>query len=172
MKRSVVVIAFAVVVMSTIGAVSASAAGGRASKDTTPVGFVLSSGGCTNLPAATTVNGTGVEKSITTTRTGRDGVTTIGNSTHARGTATDQNGNAYVFNYSNQFRVSNTVADPGTFTGVMTDSFSLAGRGPARLTNGFFAIFTTDFDTFSFQPIRSKGDPIDFTNGSAHCDPL
>ena len=172
MKRSVVVIAFAVVVMSTIGAAPASAAGGGASKETNPVSFVLSSAGCANLPAGTTVNGTGVEKSITTTRTGRDGVTTIGNSTHAYGTATDQNGNTYVFNYSNEFRVSNTVADPGTFTGVMTDSFSLAGRGPARLTNGFLAVFTTDFATFSFQPTHSRGDPIDFTTGSAHCDPL
>ena len=172
MKRLVVVITFAVVVMSTIDAAPASAAGGGASKSTTPASFVLTSALCANLPASTTVNGTGVEKSITTSRTGRDGVTTIENSTHAHGTATDQNGNAYVFNYSNQFRVSNTVADPGTFTGVMTDTFSLAGSGPAKLTNGFFAIFTTDFNTASFQPIRSHGDPIDFTSGSAHCDPL
>jgi hypothetical protein len=172
MKRFVVAVAI-VVVMSTIGVGSASAAGGGASKETSPVGFVLSSASCGNLPAGTTVNGTGVEKAISTTRTGPDGVTTIENSTHAHGTATDQNGNAYVFNYSNQFRVSNTVADPATFTGVMNDSFSLAGRGPAKLTNGFLAVFTTDFDTlFAFQPNRSKGDPIDFTNGSAHCDPL
>jgi hypothetical protein len=172
MKRSVVVIAFAVVVLSTIGAAPATAAAGGATKETSSVSFVMSSAACANLPAGTTINGTGVEKSITTTRTGRGGVTTIGNSTHAHGTATDQNGNAYVFNYSNQFRVSNTAADPATFTGVMNDSFSLAGRGPARLTNGFRAIFTTDFATFSFQPIHTRGDPIDFTTGSAHCDPL
>src|SRR5436853_1100161 len=160
MKRLAVAIAVAVVAMSTIGVASASAASSGAATDTFPVSFVLSSTGCGNLPANTTVNGTGVEKSITITRTGHDGVTTIGNSPQAHSTAVDQNGNAYVFNYSNQYRVSNTVADPATFTGVMTDTFSLAGHGPARLTNGFRAIFTTDFTTIAFQPIRSSGDPI------------
>jgi hypothetical protein len=27
-------------------------------------------------------------------------------------------------------------------------------------------------DDFVFDPINSRGDPIDFAGGSAHCDPL
>jgi hypothetical protein len=89
------------------------------------------------------------------------------------GTATDQAGNAYVFNYANDFRVSNSGASPGVFSGRMTDSFSLAGQGPAKLHNGFQAIFTTDFDTLNtFDPLNSRGDPLDFATGAAACDPL
>jgi hypothetical protein len=78
-----------------------------------------------------------------------------------------------VFNYSNEFRVSNTVADPDIFTGLMTDHFSNSGRGPAKLNNGFVANLTTDFTTFfTFDPISSFGDPLNFADGSAMCDPL
>ena len=55
----------------------------------------------------------------------------------------------------------------------MVDSFSLAGNGPAKLQNGFQAGFTTDFETlFAFDELNSRGDPIDFTTGTAICDPL
>ena len=135
--------------------------------------FVLSSATCSNLSPGTTTNGSGTETSITTTKTDRNVVTKIVNSTHAHGTATDQDGNTYVFQYSNEFRVSNTAADQSLFSGLMTDHFSLAGNGPARLVNGFMAVFTTDFGSFfSFQPIRAQGDPISFPDGTAHCDPL
>jgi hypothetical protein len=140
---------------------------------TEPQGFVLSSSTCPNLPPGTTLTGDGTRKSITSERTDRNGVTTVMDTTHTRGTATDQDGNAYVFLYSNEFRVSNTPTDPGTFTGLMTDHFTAAGPGPARLSNGFTATFTTDFATFFlFDPIRAFGDPIGFPNGEAHCDPL
>ena len=54
----------------------------------------------------------------------------------------------------------------------MTDHLSLAG--PAlHLNNGFIATLTTNFsDVFVFDPINARGDPIDFADGSAHCDPL
>jgi hypothetical protein len=111
--------------------------------------------------------------SITSERTDRNGVTTVMDTTHTRGTATDQAGNTYVFVYSNEFRVSNSTADPETFTGLMTDHFTLAGPGPARLSNGFTARLTTDLSTFFlFDPIHSVGDPISFPEGEAHCDPL
>jgi hypothetical protein len=151
---------------------SALAADGGATIDTFPVSFVISSSTCPNLPSGTTIEGTGTETSITTTRTDAQGITTIRNTTHAHGTATDQAGNSYVFDYSNEFRVSNTVADPGVFSGLMTDHFALTGQGPARLSNGFLAIFTTDFASFSFQELNSRGDPIDFATGAAICDPL
>jgi hypothetical protein len=41
------------------------------------------------------------------------------------------------------------------------------------LSNGFIATLTTNLnDVFIFDPINSRGDPIDFATGSAHCDPL
>lgn len=171
MKRLITAAVAAVVLV--LGQGSASAAGGGATVDRFPVSFVLSSDSCSNLPAGTTIEGTGTGKSITTTRTDASGVTTIINTTIARGTATDQDGNTYVFLYSNESRVSNSVADPGLFSGLMTDHFSLSGPGPARLSNGFTAVFTTDFaGFFNFEPIHANGDPISFPEGIAHCDPL
>ena len=153
---------------------SAHAATADTTIDTFPAQFVVSSATCSNLPSGTTVTGSGTEKSVTTTRTAASGVTTIINATHAHGTATDQDGKTYVFDYSNEFRASNTVQDPATLSGLMNDHFSLAGSGPATLSNGFLANFTAaaDFSTFSAQPISSRGDPISFPDGTAHCDPL
>lgn len=163
-----------VLVALVVGATSAGAANGGATVVTSPVSFVLSSATCSYLPAGTTLTGSGTQTSITTTRTASNGVTTIVNATHAHGTATDQAGNGYVFNYSNAFRVSNTVADPGVFSGLMTDAFSVAGSGPANLHNGFVAELTTDFSVFSWNVRHASGDPIDFTTGPVvhHCDPL
>ena len=152
--------------------VPGAAAAGGATVERTPVTWVLTSATCSNLPAGTTVEGTGTMKSITRTRTTAAGVTTISNTTTATGTATDQDGNTYVFLYSNTFRVANSTADPGVFTGMMNDAFSLAGPGPAKLSNGFTARITTDFATFTFDPIRAHGDPISFPEGEEHCDPL
>jgi hypothetical protein len=171
MKRLAVLAAAVMALLMSAG--TAVAANGGATIETIPVTFApLSSETCPNLPAGTSITWSGTEKSITRTRTDRNGVTTIGNTTHAHGFATDQAGNSFAFNYSNEFRISNTVGNPGLFSGIMTDSFSLAGRGPARLHNGFVAVFTTDFASFSFQPLHSRGDPIDFGTGAAHCDPL
>jgi hypothetical protein len=151
----------------------ADAAPSGATVESFPVSFVLTSETCSNLPAGTSVEGTGTEKSITRTRTDASGVTTIANTSIAQGTATDQDGNTYVFLYSNESRVSNSTADPDVFTGLMNDHFSLSGPGPAKLSNGFTARITTDFVSFfTFDPIRANGDPISFPEGIGHCDPL
>ena len=39
-----------------------------------------------------------------------------------------------MFNYSNEYRAT---VDGGVDPGLMTDSFALAGGGPAHLNNGF-----------------------------------
>jgi hypothetical protein len=132
----------------------------------------LSNATCQYVPAGTTISWTGPETATFIARTDASGVTTVSSVSHASGTATDNHGNAYAFDYSNALRVSNSVADPDTFTGTMTDHFSLAG--PAlHLNNGFIAALTTNFnDVFVFDPINSRGDPIDFSSGLAHCDPL
>jgi hypothetical protein len=132
--------------------------------ETRQVGFTLSSSICPNLPSGTTIEGSGTEKSITTFLTRAGGVTTVMNTTHTHGTATDQDGNTYVFNYSNEFRAT---LDGDVFSGLMTDSFALAGPGPAHLNNGFVGHFVSDFSSFFTVPdvISSHGDPT-------HCDPL
>jgi hypothetical protein len=135
--------------------------------------FTLTWETCPNLATGTILEGRGIESSITIERSA-GGVTTTINATHTHGTTTDQDGNVYVFNYSNEFRVSNTLASPDVFTGLMTDHFSNSGSGPAKLNNGFVANVTFgpgEFD-FAVDPISSFGDPLNFTDGTAACDPL
>lgn len=170
---------------------------------TSPVApaWVISStdlgGACTKLPAKTTITmQTGTQTVIERVKTNDRGVTTISNFTHAFGTATDQAGNVYQWDYKNRFRISNTTENPGVFSGRMFDRFSLGGddsedddsnssgdddddsplgnAGRVRLLNGFVAVFTLDVATgsVSLQPITSFGDPISFPDGAAHCDPL
>jgi hypothetical protein len=147
------------------------AGGNGATIDVFPVSFVITSATCSELPPATTLTGSGTEKSITVVKT-KNGVTRVHNTSHATGTATDQDGNTYVFDYSNSFNISD-AGSPGVFSGIMNDHFSLAGNGPADLHNGFQAVFSTDFTTFtSLTPLKSQGDPIDFVTVTAHCDPL
>ena len=173
MKRTAI---SAALVALLLGAGTATAGGG-ATVETIQMTFApLNSETCSYLPDGTSITWSGTGTSITTSRTDANGVTTIGNTTHANGFATDQDGNTYAFNYSNEFRISNTLADPTVFSGLMTDSFSLAGQGPATLSNGFVAVFTTDFVSFGFEPLVSRGDPISFApypeGFTAHCDPL
>ena len=143
-------------------------------EDILHAGAGLSNETCQYVPAGTVIQWSGPETSQSIQKTDASGVTTIINATHAQGIATDQDGNAYVFSYSNEFRASNTVADPDHISGVMTDHFSLSGSGPAKLNHGFVARITAaaDFSTFSAQPISAHGDPITFPEGIAHCDPL
>jgi hypothetical protein len=172
------VISAITVLAVALGATPVAAVDGGATIETSSVSFTITSAKCSNLPAGTTITGSGTQKSITTMRTDASGITTIGNSTHAHGTATDNRGNTYVFNYSNSFRVSNTTAHPGTFSGMMTDVFSLAGNGPAQLHNGFVAGITSSdgFNSASWDVKSSRGDPISFATGpieaAHHCDPI
>jgi hypothetical protein len=169
MRRFVVTTVGVVSVALSLGIVAA--ASQEATVDTFPVSFVLTSTTCSNLPSGTELMGSGTGKSITTTRTDQDGVVTVRNSTHSHGTATDQDGNTYVFNYSNEFRAT---VDGNVFSGFMTDAFAVAGAGPARLNNGFVGHFVSDFSSFFTVPevISSHGDPLDFVTGAVHCDPL
>ena len=137
-----------------------------------PGDFMLPSGQCPNLPADTTITGTGTGTSVTKVRTDSTGTTSVYNRTVTPGRATDQAGNRYHFLYRNSFLVSKTASD-SLFTGEMVDVFKLQGGGPARLRNGFVANLTTNLDdVFIFDPISEFGDPIDFDTGEAICDPL
>jgi hypothetical protein len=171
-KRFVLLVAAVAGACVTAGAASAGLGGPPTSSTVSFVnGAGLSNATCSLVPAGTTISWTGPETSSTIVRTDASGVTTVSVVAHASGRATDNHGNSYAFDYSNAFRVSNSVADPDTFRGTMTDHFSLGG--PAlHLSNGFIANLTTDLSTFfSFDFINARGDPID-SQGNAHCDPL
>jgi hypothetical protein len=173
-KRLAISAALAALLLS---AGTAIAAGGGVTVETIPMTFApLNSDTCSYLADGTSITWSGTGTSITRTMTDANGVTTIANTTVAHGVATDQDGNAYAFHYSNTFRISNTLANPAVFSGLMTDSFSLAGQGPAMLNNGFVAVFTTDFVSFGFEELTSRGDPISFNpfpqGYTPRCDPL
>jgi hypothetical protein len=162
--------AVAAVVMLLPGAAQAQRT--ERTTETSPATFEIKSENCSMLPPGTTINGTGTLTSITWT-TKRRGDRTVTNSSLATGTATDQAGNQYTFLYSNQFRVSNTKARPRVYSGVMVDVFTLQGTGPATLSNGFLANYTTNLgDLQRIRPINAFGDPIDFEAVTARCDPL
>ena len=136
-------------------------------------GFTMTSLDCAELPAGTTIEGTGTGVSVTSVSTDANGVTTVMNTTHIAGTATDQAGNTYRFNYANHYRIANTGPTDPVLSGIMVDAFSLVGNGPAHLSNGFRAVFTIDAaGGFSFEELSSRGDPIDFATAAPHCDPL
>jgi len=161
-KRS----SLAILVIAAFAVVAGSALAAPPGVEVFPVEFEITSA-CSNLPAGTTIHGSGTMKSITTVATSKNGITTVMNTSHANGTATDGAGNTYVWNYANHYSVSDS--GPGTaFAGEMVDAFTLAGNGPARLSNGFRALF----DFVSLQPLSSRGDPIDFATLAPHCDPL
>ena len=169
MRRSVVTVIGVVSLALSLGGIVVASNG--ATVETSAVDFELSWKTCPNLPTGTELVGSGTQKSITTTRTDRDGAVIVRNATHSHGTATDQAGNTYVFNYSNEFRAT---LDGGVYSGFMTDAFALTGQGPAHLNNGFVGEFESDFSTFFRLPvvISSHGDPLDFVTGEVHCDPL
>jgi len=136
------------------------------------VKFTMSSDKCPNLRPGTTIKASGRQRSVTTT-TAANGITTVVNYTRAVGKARDQRGRKYRFDYRNSFAVTNTTAAPAQYSGTMFDLFSLTGRGPANLDNGFVAKYTTDLgEAATYEPLYSFGDPIDFAAGTARCDPL
>jgi hypothetical protein len=141
-----------------------------------PVSFVLTSAACSFLPPGTTVTGSGTETGVTSQSTSSAGVTSIANSTHADGRATDQAGNVYQFKYNNQYRITNSVGSASVYTGVMTDTFTLSGNGPVLLHNGFVSDMITDpaFSSVTWTTRHVWGDPISFAPGPvfSHCDPL
>jgi hypothetical protein len=167
-------VAAAVVVVSTLAVADVASAQGEYTVERSPVEFTIPSDQCSRLPAGASIEGTGRQKSVTRTiADATTGVTTVVNYTRASGTATDDDGNRYRFDYRNSFHIQNSAAAPATYSGTMFDLFALSGRGPARLRNGFVAIYTTDLgDNASFQPLYAWGDPIDFVADDPHCDPL
>ena len=164
----------AVFAVSALALWTGSALAAAPSVEQISTGFTLSSATCSELPAGTTIEGTGTGVSVTSESTDASGVTTVTNTTHIAGTATDQAGNTYRFNYANHYRIANTGPTDPVLTGIMVDSFSLAGNGPAQSEQRIPRRVHTRFLHWgvSFEELSSRGDPIDFATGEAHCDPL
>ena len=135
--------------------------------------FVMTSATCPNLPPGTTIEGSGTKKSITIVKTDKNGVTTIENTTHATGRRRIRPATPTCFNYANDFRISNSAANPGVFSGRMTDAFSLAGSGPAQPEQRIPGDLHDRLrHVASFEELNSRGDPLDFATATARCDPL
>src|SRR5439155_26225528 len=109
--KRVLVLSAALLAMCVAAGSAGAGLGGPPSVQT--VSFVggagLSSATCAFVPAGTTISWTGPERSTTIVRTDATGVTTVQVVSHASGPAAANNGNSYAFNYSNAFRVSNSV---------------------------------------------------------------
>jgi hypothetical protein len=175
MKRNRFTVVIAIITTIVLGLGSAASAhdddGWQVTVNRFPVSYTVTAARCNYLDPGISATGSGEMVSITKERTNRAGVVQWQNSSSARGTATDNQGNSYRFKYDNDVRETST--DGVHFTGIMKDAFSQNGRGPARLHNGFVAfIEETHFTSFAATPLSSFGDPFDFVNLSNRCDPL
>lgn len=134
--------------------------------------FTIPAGQCPQLPANVEVKGLGVERTTTTIEATGDnedrGKPDLRGSLVSRisGTATDNLGGTYTFNY--ELRFKKPIPVPGTATVI--DRFRLTGNGAAdgmatffRATVKFDSGFNPMFETF--QIVEQSGDPF-------VCDPL
>jgi hypothetical protein len=145
-----------------------------------PIPFSIVAGNgpneCPNLPAGVTVNGSAIIDHVVKTRIDRGGILHVIDRAESSGVATD-NGNTYQYSYDNVVRAKNSLADPDTIVGTMTDAFILKLRHRTVLHNGFLAKGTFGPGApgglgFYLVPIREFGDPFNFPNGGGRCDPI
>jgi hypothetical protein len=116
---------------------------------TAPVEFTLSSDTCSQLPPGTTIEFTGTE------------TVSVSNSTlhtDTKGTATDNAGNTWRFNYHNNTRLLNDAGDV-----QVVDHFNLVGNGGVlHLHSHFVIVFRANGDV---EVKQVTGDP-------EGCDPI
>ena len=174
-KLGAMVIAAATMLATAASVLPAHAANNPSRSETSfPVSWTVESANCTQIPAGTTVTGSGTMRVVTTTRVDVGGVQHERIDAHAEGSAVDQAGNQYSFRYDNILIIKNSLARPQVFNGLMVDAFGLHGHGPAAMTNGFTADFTEDRDalTAAITPRSVRGDPFAFPDIGGRCDPL
>jgi hypothetical protein len=125
---------------------------------------------CADLPpGVTSVSGTAEFFLRTTSRVDNNGVTHLNINGTAFGTATDNNGVVYSFNYANHFSVD---IPPDEFPQQirMTDHFNLNGQGKdSHMHVGFVIVGTIDGpgDVFPFHT-----DAINVRGDAFNCDPI
>ena len=148
MRVSRPVIGAAVLVLVLLGLVPAALA--SAAPTERPVSFTIAADSC---PAITSdVTGSGVWREVTITRIGSDGLTYVVYNATATGTAVDEEGTTYRFNYNNhQQYVLPTDGSPHQVW--MNDHFNLVGAGGANdIHVGFVGLVT----------FSSEGVPLSF----------
>ena len=128
------------------------------------VTFTLS--GCPSLPGLT-IAGSGEELAVTNSRIDADGVTHVEANVLVTGTATDNDGGNYGFNYHNH--ASQEIAPGGfPFSAVITDHFNLVGSGRGnQMAVNFVArlTFTSPTDPPQVEFVHIHGNPF-------QCDPI
>jgi len=121
---------------------------------------------CSTL-AATTVTMNGLYRFVVKTTRNPDGTYTSRFQSEAHGTAVDNNGVQYVFNYNNHEQdYSSSPGDTPPLLGVATDRFGLSSKGSApNLKVSFQIAFSIDASgNFTLLSGVFKGDP--------NCDPI
>jgi hypothetical protein len=143
---------------------TAHAAGAAVTIERVPVSFVLTPEQCPDIQS--TISGESEYFVRAKERTDRNGVTHIFTNVTARGTATDEAGNEYSFNYHN---VSSADVPPGGFPRVehVTDSFNLVGHNGLNHLHVSFVIDVT----FAEEGAEPTVDEISIT-GTPSCDPI
>jgi hypothetical protein len=135
--------------------------------------FTIAKGRCPLLPANVEVQGLGLERTTTDIEGGDDsndegGRVDLRGTLLSRitGTATDNLGGSYTFNYQLIFGFGKPVPIPGSGIGV--DTFTLTGTGVA---NGLSTLirarvtFDSGFNPIAFDILEQSGHPFG-------CDPL
>jgi len=134
--------------ISAVLVLAGSAVGGK--PVTVPVSFDLSGPGCSQIPDGVTIHGEGTQTfSFTSSGTFHS---------DAKGTATDNAGNTWRFNYHQNARVLNDAGDT-----QVVDHFNLVGNaGVLHLHSHFVIVFLGNGDV----------DVKQVTGDSEFCDPI
>jgi hypothetical protein len=138
------------------------------------VSFTITSKQCADLPQGVTIKGSGTSRKYTTFTTDASGVNHYFESVFITGTATDNRGGRYRFDYHHAWSSSSTTPP---YVAFFTDHFDIVPRGAfGGGLHTFFAANVTvkSEDPFEavFDPIVVHGDPTDFKTLKSHCDPL
>jgi hypothetical protein len=138
-----------------------------ASTFTVPIVNVQFNPSTCSTVTATTATMNGLYRFVVTTTRNPDGTYTTRIQSEAHGTAVDNNGVQYVFNYNNHEQdVHSSPEDAPPFLGVVTDRFGLTSKGSApNLKVSFQEAFSIDADgNGTLLSGVFKGDP--------NCDPI
>lgn len=122
-------------------------------------------GACAQLPDGLVVSGTADLYVVTVVRVDRNGVSHVNINSRSTGTATDNQGGAYRFNYSSHM---SQEFPPGEYPVQVkwTDHFNLVGAGRTiQVHTGFVLRGTITAAGFEMNFINTHGDPFS-------CDPI
>jgi hypothetical protein len=130
-----------------------------------PVSFALPAGQCADLPAGVSVTGSGTAIVRAHSSVDAQGRSHEHFATTITGTATDNLGGTYRFNYHQSIRLSPAADFPFVFH--ITDHFNLVGNGAANEVHTFFniTVLVTGPDNEEVLSAHVHGDP-------ETCDPL